>query len=69
MAKGDPLSEPGRFAPLAPDHPLVGRDCVVCLEPFEAGDEVVLIDSGKPAEGLTVEADPAHEGCVVWMAT
>jgi hypothetical protein len=66
--KGDPLSEPGRFAPLDPDHPLVTaeRECVVCHKSFVAGDRVALIDSGEPAEGLTVEADPAHEGCVEW---
>jgi hypothetical protein len=69
MAKGDPLSPPGRFDMLAEDHPLVGRPCVICLEPFEIGDLVALIESGKEAEGLTIEADPAHEGCVVWMAT
>jgi hypothetical protein len=67
--KGDPLTPPGRFAMLDENHPLVGRDCVICLEPFEIGDLVALIESGKEAEGLTVEADPAHEGCVVWMAT
>lgn len=64
MVKGDPLSPPGRFALLTEDHPLVGRECTVCQQPFEPGDLVALIDSGKPAEGLTVEADVAHEGCV-----
>ena len=64
MVKGEPLTPRGRFAPLEPDHPLVGRDCKVCLAPFVAGDVVALLDSGKPAEGLTVEADVAHEGCV-----
>lgn len=64
--KGDPLSQPGRFDMLAEDHPLVGRVCVICGRSFKVGDLVALIDSGKPAEGLTVEADPAHEGCVAW---
>ena len=67
--KGDPLSPPGRFEPLAQDHPLIGRPCVVCLEAFEAGDSVALLDSGVPSESLTVEADPAHETCVIWMQT
>jgi len=67
--KGDPLSPPGRFEPLAPDHPLIGRPCVVCLEAFEVGDSVALLDSGVPSESLTVEADPAHETCVIWMQT
>jgi len=64
--KGEPLSEVGRFAPLAPDHPLVGRRCAICLTAFAPGDLVALIDSGKEAEGLTLEADPAHERCVDW---
>jgi hypothetical protein len=69
VVKGEPLTPRGRFAPLEPDHPLVGRPCVVCLEAFEAGDGVALLDSGVPSESLTVEADPAHETCVVWMET
>ena len=65
--KGDPLTPPGRFQPLDADHPLVSRRCVICLEKFEAGDSVALLDSGITPEGLTVEADPAHESCVIWM--
>jgi hypothetical protein len=63
VVKGEPLTPRGRFAPLEPDHPLVGRDCKVCLAPFVAGDVVALLDSGIPSDSLTVEADPAHEEC------
>jgi hypothetical protein len=64
--KGDPLTAPGRFNPLDRSHPLVGRDCMICHRPFRPGDHVALLDSGIPSEGLTVEADPAHERCVDW---
>ena len=64
MVKGDRLSEPGRFAMLAEDHPLVGKECTVCQQPFEPGDLVALIDSGEPSDSLTVQADVAHEVCV-----
>lgn len=69
----EPASPPGRFPPLAPDHPLVGADCALCDEPFVAGDVPTLV-SPRPAdadeaakadrgEAHTAEVDPAHERC------
>lgn len=60
----DVLSDRGRFAALAPDHPGVGTVCPGCGEPLEAGERPALVNS-KTIEGeqYTVEAVLAHERC------
>ena len=35
-----------RFEPLAPDHPLIGKECVACQVEFAAGDVTTLVALG-----------------------
>lgn len=69
----DVLTAPGRFGPLADDHPAVGRECAGCGQPLRAGDVPALVngvpadqkdqakaDAGRPH---TVSCELAHESC------
>ncbi len=70
---GDHRSQPGRFGPLAPDHPSVGRACIVCAEVLVAGDIPTVIslapadaaEATKKAMGrpYTAVAGIAHQHC------
>lgn len=70
---GDHRSTPGRFDPLPPDNPAVGKACIVCGHKLEAGDIPTLIslapadiheakkkDSGKPYSAV---GGVAHQSC------
>lgn len=70
---GDHRSTPGRFGPLAVDHPSVDKPCVVCGTRLLAGDVPTLISlapadvdearkhaAGKPYNAV---AGIAHQDC------
>lgn len=71
--KGDVLSEPGRFGPLAADNPSVGNICGICETPLVVGDRPALAEIGpadeeeavKAAAGRAYNAEAAvvHERC------
>lgn len=70
---GDHRSTVGRFNPLSPDSPGVGKACIVCGFKLEAGDIPTLIslapaderavrqkEAGEPYESI---AGMAHQSC------
>ena len=70
---GDHRSTPGRFGPLAVDHPSVDQPCVVCSERMLPGDVPTLIslapaDLGEAlkktaGKAYTAVAGIAHQDC------
>lgn len=70
---GDHRSTPGRFGPLAVDHPSVGNPCIICGMKMEVGDIPSLIslapdgvkeahkkELGKPYNAI---GGIAHQSC------
>lgn len=65
------VTPPGRYAPLADDHPAVGTPCARCARLFQAGDRIALCcpvpasadDQAKALDGRahTAEVIPVHE--------
>src|SRR5947209_6446347 len=69
------VSDPGRYAPLAKDHPAVGMICPGCQEEMKAGDTPAMVAIGpgpdpearaaaRKGEGYSGVGIVCHEECV-----